>query len=347
MKLFLSLALFAAFLLCPAACAEGVRDGLSLAAGRALPALVPFFLASGLLVRTGFAEIFGRLLARPLARLYRLPPAAASAVLLGLTGGYPVGAATAAALLEQGALSREEAARVNLFCNCASPGFCIGLVGLGVFGSARTGAVLYGIHALSALLAGLLTARDGSPQPLPQTAAPPVRAPREGFAAAFCAAVQQAAATSLTVTAFLTVFSILLRLLSPVLAPIPYGQALAGVIELTNGLDRLTALPLSRGGLVTLASFLLGFGGLAVHFQVRALAAPQDLPMAGFTAAKLLHGAIAALLTALVFRLSPAALAVFAPAAPSARGWPAAAAALSAFVLLFAIWGGKRAKNKV
>ena len=347
MKLFLSLALFAAFLLCPAACAEGVRDGLSLAAGRALPALVPFFLASGLLVRTGFAETFGRLLARPLARLYRLPPAAASAVLLGLTGGYPVGAATAAVLLEQGALRREEAARVNLFCNCASPGFCIGLVGLGVFGSARTGAVLYGIHALSALLAGLLTARDGSPQPLPQTAAPPVRAPREGFAAAFCAAVQQASATSLTVTAFLTVFSILLRLLAPVLAPIPYGQALAGVIELTNGLDRLTALPLSRGGLVTLASFLLGFGGLAVHFQVRALAAPQDLPMAGFTAAKLLHGAIAALLTALVFRLSPAALAVFAPAAPSARGWPAAAAALSAFVLLFAIWGGKRAKNKV
>ena len=347
MKLFLSLALFAAFLLCPAACAEGVHDGLSLAAGRALPALVPFFLASGLLVRTDFAETFGRLLARPLARLYRLPPAAASAVLLGLTGGYPVGAATAAALLEQGALSREEAARVNLFCNCASPGFCIGLVGLGVFGSARTGAVLYGIHALSALLAGLLTARGGSPQRLPPKGMLPARAPREGFAAAFCAAVQQAAATSLTVTAFLTVFSILLRLLAPVLAPIPYGQALAGVIELTNGLDRLTALPLSRGALVTLSSFLLGFGGLAVHFQVRALAAPQDLPMAGFTAAKLLHGAIAALLTALVFRLSPAALAVFAPAAPSARGWPAAAAALSAFVLLFAIWGGKRAKNKV
>ena len=347
MKLFLSLALFAAFLLCPAACAGGVRDGLSLAAGRALPALVPFFLASGLLVRTGFAETFGRLLARPLARLYRLPPAAASAVLLGLTGGYPVGAATAAALLEQGALSREEAARVNLFCNCASPGFCIGLVGLGVFGSARTGAVLYGIHALSALLAGLPTARDGSPQRLPPNGMLPVCAPREGFAAAFCAAVQQAAATSLTVTAFLTVFSILLRLLAPVLAPIPYGQALAGVIELTNGLDRLTALPLSRGGLVTLASFLLGFGGLAVHFQVRALAAPQDLPMAGFTAAKLLHGAIAALLTALVFRLSPAALAVFAPAAPSTRSWPAAAAALSAFVLLFAIWGGKKAKNKV
>ena len=347
MKLFLSLALFAAFLLCPAACADGVRDGLSLAAREALPALFPFFLTGALLVRTGFAETLGRLLARPLARLYRLPPAAAPAVLLGLTGGYPVGAATVAGLLEQGALSRRDAARVNSFCNCASPGFCIGLVGLGVFGSAHTGAALYGIHVLSALLAGLLTARDrDAPVTSPQSA-PPACAPRESFAAAFCAAVQQAAATALTVTAFLTVFSILLRLLAPVLALIPYGTALTGLIELTNGLDSLPQLPLPTGALLTLASFLLGFGGLAVQFQVRALAAPQDLPMAGFAAAKLLHGALAALITALAFRLSPSALLVFAPAAPSTAQWHAAAAALAAAAVLLAIWGGKKAKNKI
>ena len=64
MKLFLSLALFAAFLLCPAACADGVRDGLSLAAQTALPALFPFFLTGALLVRTGFADALGRLAAR-------------------------------------------------------------------------------------------------------------------------------------------------------------------------------------------------------------------------------------------------------------------------------------------
>ena len=48
MKLFLSLALFAAFLLCPAACAEGVHDGLSLAAGRALPAFLTFGAGCGI-----------------------------------------------------------------------------------------------------------------------------------------------------------------------------------------------------------------------------------------------------------------------------------------------------------
>lgn len=347
MKLFLSLVLFAAFLLCPAACADGVRDGLTLAAREALPALFPFFVAGGLLVRTGFADALGRVLARPLARLYRLPPAAAPAVVLGLTGGYPVGAATAAGLVQQGALSPADAARVNSFCNCASPGFCIGLAGLGVFGSARTGAALYGIHLLAALLTGLFTARGGAAPRAPIRTAAGCAPPREGFAAAFCGAVQQAAGTALTVTAFLTVFSILLQLLEPALAHVPFGAAAAGLLELTSGLDRLPALPLPAPWRLTLTSFLLGFGGLAVQFQVRAVAASAGLPADGFAAAKLLHGALAALLTAALLRLSPAALAASAPGAampPLLRPMPAA---LLAFAALFAIWGGKQAKNKV
>ena len=148
MKLFLSLALFAAFLLCPTACADGVREGLSLAAAQALPALFPFFVVSGLLVRCDTARL-SPLLAKPLRRLYGLPPEAAPALVLGLIGGYPVGAATACALFSEGVLSREAAERVNRFCNCASPGFCIGLVGLGVFGSAQAGAMLYGIDRKS------------------------------------------------------------------------------------------------------------------------------------------------------------------------------------------------------
>lgn len=348
MKLLLSLSLFAAFLSCPAACAEGVRRGLALAAGQALPALFPFFLAGGLLVRSGLAQALSRLAARPLARLYHLPPAAAPAVLLGLTGGYPVGTATTADLLRQGVLTPQDAARVNAFCNCASPGFCIGLAGLGLFGSARTGAMLYGIHVLSALLAGLWVARGAdngasAPGRLPQSAP----APATGFSALFCAAVQQAAATALTVTAFLTVFCILLRLLEPVLALLPLGTALSGLLELTAGLDALRQAPLPDRVLLPLTSFLLGFGGLAVQFQARALAEPAGLPMQDFTTCKLLHGALACLLTALLTRFFPAALPVFAAKAAA----PAHTVPFPAFLILlfagFAIWSGKNAKNKI
>ncbi|MGO5029297.1 hypothetical protein [Candidatus Agathobaculum pullicola] len=347
MKLFLSLALFAAFLLFPAACANGVRDGLSLAAGQALPALFPFFLASGLLVRSGLAQALTRPAARPLAWLYRLPPSAAPAVILGLTGGYPVGTATTADLLRQGALSRDTAARVNAFCNCASPGFCIGLAGLGIFGSAQTGAMLYGIHILTALLTGLLVARPAQPTVEDTVPYTPDTMPRQSFSAIFCAAVQQAAATALTVTAFLTVFCVLLRLVQPVLSHVPYGTAFSGILELTSGLDVLRALPLPDSVKLTLASFLLGFGGLAVQFQARALADPVGLPMRGFAACKLLHGAMAAALTALLTRLSPTALPAFAPVDKALQQRHYSAFFLILLLMLFTIWSGKKAKNKI
>ena len=320
MKLFLSLALFAAFLLCPTACADGVREGLSLAAVQALPALFPFFVVSGLLVRCDTARL-SPLLAKPLARLYGLPPEAAPALVLGLIGGYPVGAATACALLSEGVLSREAAERVNRFCNCASPGFCVGLVGPGVFGSAQAGAMLYGIHIISALIVGLFFART----PL---SAVPYRIHnrnRTSFPSIFCASVQQAASTALTVTAFLTMFSILLRLLSPVFA--------------------LTVLTLPRRTRLTLASFLLGFGGLAVQFQVRALAEAHDLPVRGLFAAKLLHGTLAAVLTAFLFSLSPAVLTVSSPElTPISVRFRYTLAVL--FVsALYPIWGWKKRRK--
>lgn len=347
MKLFLSLALFAAFLLFPAACADGVRNGLSLAAGQALPALFPFFLASGLLVRSGLTQALTRPAARPLAWLFHLPSSAAPAVILGLTGGYPVGTATTVDLLRQGVLSHDTAARVNAFCNCASPGFCIGLAGLGIFGSARTGAMLYGIHILTALLTGLLVARQVQPAPEPITPPPSDRASIQSFPAVFCAAVQQAAATALTVTAFLTVFCVLLRLIQPLLTYLPYGKALSGMLELTSGLDALRALPLPSSVKLTLTSFLLGFGGLAVQFQARALAEPAGLSMHGFAACKLLHGAMAAALTALITRISPSALPAFAPMGNAASQRHVPIFFLILLLMLFTIWSGKKAKNKI
>lgn len=340
MKLFLSLALFAAFLLCPTACADGVREGLSLAAVQALPALFPFFVVSGLLVRCDTARL-SPLLAKPLARLYGLPPEAAPALVLGLIGGYPVGATTACALLSEGVLSREAAERVNRFCNCASPGFCIGLVGLGVFGSAQAGAMLYGIHIVSALIVGLFFART----PLSAVSQRIHNRNRTSFPSIFCASVQQAASTALTVTAFLTMFSILLRLLSPVFSLLPYGNVLDGMIELTNGLDELTVLTLPRRTRLTLASFLLGFGGLAVQFQVRALAEAHDLPVRGLFAAKLLHGTFAAVLTAFLFSLSPAVLTVSSPEltpAPVQFRYTLAVLFVSA---LYPIWGWKKRRK--
>ena len=104
-------------------------------------------------------------------------------------------------------------------------------------------------------------------------------------------------------------------------------------------------LPLPRRTRLTLAAFLLGFGGLAVQFQVRALAEAHDLPVRGLFAAKLLHGTLAAVLTAFLFSLSPAVLTVSSPElTPLSVRFRYTLAVL--FVsALYPIWGWKKRRK--
>ena len=139
--------------------ADAVREGIDLCLRAVIPSLFPFFAVSSLLVSLGAADGAGRVLARPFRRLFRCGGAGCAALLLGLIGGYPVGARTAAALVRQGALTPQEGGRLLTFCNNAGPAFAVGVAGVTVFSSGRIGVYLYLIHVTAALAAGLLLCR--------------------------------------------------------------------------------------------------------------------------------------------------------------------------------------------
>ena len=91
------------------------------------------------------------------------------------------------------------------------------------------------------------------------------------------------------VCGFVVFFLVLLRLAEGLIGPLP--PLAAGVLELTNGILRLTP---DRRGFVTAAA-LLGWGGLSVHCQTAAVLAGTDIKSARHTAGRLLHGVISAL----------------------------------------------------
>ena len=267
--------------------AQAVRDGIQLCLTSVIPALFPFFAVSSLLVALGAAEAAGRALARPFGRLFRCGGAGCAALLLGLVGGYPVGARTAAELVRRGELSPAEGARLLTFCNNAGPAFAIGVAGVSVFGSARTGAWLYLLHCAAALLTGLLFCR----RPLPVTAMPkrPVP-PRAGLTGQFLRAVEGAVSAMARVCGFVVFFLVLLRVMGRVTGL--SHPVLSGAVVLTQG---ILALPHTRRGFVWAAG-LLGWGGLSVHGQSAAVLSGTDLPMGPYLAAKAAHAAVSVLL---------------------------------------------------
>lgn len=270
---------------------EAAREGLALCAGSVIPALFPFLAVSSLLLKLGFGDALAGPLA-PLMGLYRLPGEAAGALALGLAGGYPVGARTAAELCAQGALTQDEAERLLTFCNNANPAFLLSGLGLGVLGSVRAGLWLWLIHVLSALVTGLVLARRPGRQGGGR-ARPRKDAISEGsFPELLVGAVQGALGAILGICAFVELFYVLglpLRRL-----PAPWGAGLAGAVELFSA---SAGLPGGRLGFV-LAAGLAGFGGLSVLCQTAAVLAPQGLSPAPCFRGKLLQGALSAALAA-------------------------------------------------
>ena len=103
---------FAALTLCSAQVIESCRYAVELCLSLILPSLFPFFVLSVLLNRLGLPGYLGRLLTPPASRVYGVTGAGASALLIGLTGGYPLGAAYIADMERSGAITAREGERL-------------------------------------------------------------------------------------------------------------------------------------------------------------------------------------------------------------------------------------------
>ena len=271
---------------------EAAAAGLALCGRSVIPALFPFMAASTMLVSMGFGEWAAPRLAG-LMSLYRLPGPGGAALLLGLVGGYPVGARTAAELHKKGLLTAAEAERLLGFCNNSNPVFLISVLGSGVFGSARTGVYLWLIHLLSALLAGFFfrgSGRSPGRQRLPRLS--PCQAP--SLPAAFVEGVRSACGSMVSVCGFVVLFYVLASPLARLGGPL--GAGLVGILELFSLTPLLTA---DRLGFV-LASACAGWGGISILCQTAAVLEGSGLRLRTCITGKALQGLLAGGLAAVV-----------------------------------------------
>lgn len=267
-------------------------EGLLLCGRSVIPALFPFMAASTMLVSLGFGEWAAPRLAG-LMSLYRLPGPAGSALLLGLVGGYPIGARTAAELYKKGSLTREEAERLLGFCSNSNPVFLLSVLGVGVFGSPRTGVYLWLIHVLSALLTGFFFRGSGKTA---QRQRVPRKSPCQeiSFASAFVEGIRSACANMLAVCGFVLFFYVLASPLAGLGGPL--GAGLVGFLELFSLTPLLTA---DRAGFV-LASACAGWGGLSILCQTAAVLEDSGLRLRNHVLGKILQGLLAGGLAAMI-----------------------------------------------
>lgn len=310
-----------ALVLWPREAMDSVKAGLKLCGNVIVPSLFPFFVLSSLVVELGMSRYLGRLMQPLMVPLFRVNGACASALALGVIGGYPVGARTAIALYESGQCSRTEAERLLAFCNNSGPAFILGVVGAGVFGSGTMGLLLYLTHVLASLCVGLLFRfyhPGEGPRSHRETGA---QFQTARFSLAFTRSVTGAAQSSLNICAFVLLFAVVIRLLTlagildllaaglaALFSPLGFTQEwarrlLTGLLEISSGVSSLSGGSLT--GRMSMAAFMLGWAGLSVHCQVLSFLGDSGLSMGTYFVGKLLHGLFSAALLAALTRLIP------------------------------------------
>ncbi len=270
-----------AMLILDSRCAvNSAREALNLCAGTLIPCLFPLFVVGGMLV-PGLASI--RI--PGLSRLLGFPE---GYFLLGTLGGYPLGAACIAQSVEQGDLSKKDAARMIGLCSLCGPGFLFGVVGTLL--SIREAALLF----LLQLEAALLTAAfwPGASTGVCPAAAEPV---------SFPAALNRAVNSILSVCGWVTLAAVAAGFLRRWVFPfLPEGIAvlLTGLLELTNGIFAVGSMP--RDAQFVLCALFISFGGVSVLLQIGGLS--NVVGMGQCIEQKAVHGILTAILAFLFQR---------------------------------------------
>ncbi len=290
-------------ILFPQAVSQGAGQGLMLWFNVVFPALLPFMILSGVIVRLGISGVIGRVVYPIMHRLLGVSRNGCYPIVIGLLSGYPLGAKTVSDLCVSGRISRKEGQFLLGICNNASPMFLLEYMGVYCLGMSQPFWILAVIY-LSAFLGAAIG--NGRKQDFEALLPPEAEKgwekglPGWSVMEAVDTSILDAFVTTAKVGGYIILFSILVRLMQKLLLGESFLEILLmGVLEITTGGEAVRALGGNPYMQWMVGIGICAFGGLSSIAQTSSVIRESGLSIKGYIAAKLRHAIIAVILTAL------------------------------------------------
>ena len=280
-----------------------VLNAIILCGKSLIPAIFPFLVLCGVLIRLGFPEKATKSIGKPLKLLLGVNGSCAASVIAGLLSGFPTGAAAAYGIRKRGLCSDKDCERTILISSFASPAFLIAGVGISMLGSARRGLLLWILQISATLCVGLLfnIAGIGGKKDTDYPEYYPSLQKRTGFGC-IAEAIREAANTMIGICGAVIFFSVFSGYISSIrFLPNMLKCILISFFELTSGASLTSQLLLPDQSFVIIAG-AAGWSGLSVHAQT-ALVTNGEIKLGKYIFGKCLSSVLAALFAAIAVRM--------------------------------------------
>ena len=284
----------------------GALQGLLYCGNILIPSLFPFMVLSTFIVKNGIANSLGSILAPVTKKLFHTDGSVGVVMLLGLTGGFPVGAKGVATLYSEEKINLETAQALTMFLVGGGPGFVIFVVGTSLYNDTITGLLLWLSQIITQLILGICCCRKISYIPTNDKSTE-----KMPLSNAIVESTQSGVNSIMSLCGLVIIFSCVLGILedihlteiiSDILCGIGIPENISNSVlsilwEVTTGCNTCcdNAVP------IWLTAFTLGWSGICVHFQIYSLTGELNLPKIKFTLYRLAQGVVSALITAVIF----------------------------------------------
>lgn len=254
LKIWGAIGIFFIILMRPQAAVSAAQKAMSVWVSSVAPSLFPFLVLMPILTGKEACAAYEAMFSKWMRVLFRLPGAAAPAVIVGIIAGSPGGALALRHIVANSNMKQSEAHRIALALTGVSPAYLIMGVGHGLYGSISLGIKLAVIQ-LSIQLVLLILLREHSVDMEPicvsldKETRNPIRAAVEGL---------------LGICGYMVFFSIIAGAMASFIGE-KGGCGLLLLLDLPSGLASLAHMKIQ--GKMVLMGAAIGFAGLCIGYQ--------------------------------------------------------------------------------
>lgn len=278
---------------------EAVRAAMSMCAASVIPSLFPFMLASDILIRMGDIKYPAQLFGKVFNRIFGISPYGVTALILGLTCGFPIGGKICCMLYEDGLICKEECERLMCYTNNTSPAFVICTVG-SMLSDIKKGIIIYIISLAVSIISGIA---NGKLIRMNSTSYTESSVKKKLPAPTLVSSITDSFGRALVMSAFIISFSLFVRIIGLFIKNEIILCIAASLLEIGTAASYCRTLYEAYPTVaLSLLSFSVSFTGISVFMQTRIFAEEANVSMKKYLAEKFVMGVCAAIVTYVLFR---------------------------------------------
>lgn len=278
------------------------------------PSLFPFILFTEILLNTNFINTFFKIFENITYKLFKINKNSTQSIIIGFLCGYPMGAKSVISSYSKNKISYNEGKILLSFVNNCNPIFILSTICLNIFKNYKIGIILLFAHLLSSILIGIFYSRITNHDNIihkNNTFLNSFNKKNDNIHLSSFDILKKSIKNTFITLEMIFGFMIVFNLLSSIVVlvlnkcniPNYILAIISGLFEVTGGSFYVSSLNINIIAKICIISFLLGFSGLCIIFQIYSVIYTSNFKLSSLLFFKLLHGILSSCITYILITL--------------------------------------------